>query len=109
MQTNELKKMIKPIIQKAMKENNVASYYNTFNEYYNTYGKSLVKSSGITDIAKQYGADSFIPQSTDENLDDYITQKAIDGLFKMIASKESEIRNDPVAQTTSLLKKVFGN
>ena len=107
--TKELKDMIKPIIQKTMKENSVASYYNTFNEYYDTYGKNLVKSSGVMDIAKSYGADKFIPQSSDENLDDYVTQKAIDGLFKMIASKETEIRDNPIAQTTSLLKKVFGN
>ena len=107
--TKDLVKMVKPIIQKTMQENNVASYYNTFNEYYNSYGKSLVKNSGIADIAKKYGADQFIPQETDENLDDYVTQKAIDGLFIMIASKEGEIRENPIAQTTSLLKQVFGN
>ncbi|MCD4667087.1 MAG: DUF4197 domain-containing protein [Sulfurimonas sp.] len=107
--TKDLQKMIKPIIQAAMKENNVASYYDTFNEYYGTYGKDLVKSSGLMDFAKSYGADQYIPQNTDENLDDYVTQKAIDGLFEMIATKEGEIRENPVAQTTSLLKQVFGN
>jgi len=107
--TDSLKNMIKPIIQKTMSENNVAAYYDTFNEAYNTYGKDLVKSSGIMDMAKSFGADSYIPEATDENLDDYVTQKAIDGLFKMIAEKEGEIRENPIAQTTSLLKQVFGN
>ena len=107
--TKDLKEMIKPIIQETMKENNVASYYDTFNEYYGTYGKDLVKSSGMMDMAKSFGADQYIPQTTDENLDDYVTQKAIDGLFEMIASKEADIRENPIAQTTSLLKQVFGN
>ena len=39
----------------------------------------------------------------------YVTQKAIDGLFVMIAKEEKKIREDPMARTTELLKKVFGN
>ncbi len=107
--TKDLQEMIKPIVQKTMEENSVAAYYDTFNEYYKTYGEDLVKSSGLMGLAKSYGVDNYIPQNTDENLDDYVTQKAIDGLFKMIATKEGEIRENPIAQTTSLLKQVFGN
>jgi len=43
------------------------------------------------------------------DLPQYVTQKAIDGLFIMIAKEELKIRQDPVARTTELLKKVFGN
>jgi hypothetical protein len=43
------------------------------------------------------------------NLTEYVTDKAIDGLFVMIAKEELKIRKDPVARTTDLLKKVFGN
>jgi hypothetical protein len=43
------------------------------------------------------------------NLTEYVTQKAIDGLFVMIAKEELKIRKDPVARTSELLKKVFGN
>jgi len=42
------------------------------------------------------------------NLSQYVTDKAITGLFIMVAKEELKIRKDPVAQTTSLLKKVFG-
>jgi hypothetical protein len=42
------------------------------------------------------------------NLSEYVTQKAIDGLFVMIAREELKIRKDPVARTSELLKKVFG-
>ncbi|WP_005037483.1 DUF4197 domain-containing protein [Holophaga foetida] len=42
------------------------------------------------------------------NLDDYVTQKAVDGLFLMIADQEKAIRKDPIGQASSLLRKVFG-
>lgn len=42
------------------------------------------------------------------DLSKYVTGKAIDGLFLMIAKEEGAIRNDPRARTTELLKKVFG-
>jgi hypothetical protein len=42
------------------------------------------------------------------DIDGYITEKALDGLFYMIAEEEREIRRDPVRRTTSLLRKVFG-
>lgn len=42
------------------------------------------------------------------DLDGYVTKKAIDGLFQVIATKEADIRSNPAAQTTSLLRKVFG-
>lgn len=39
----------------------------------------------------------------------YVTSKAIDGLFIMIAREELKIRKDPMARTSEILKKVFGN
>jgi len=42
------------------------------------------------------------------NLTEYVTSKAIAGLFVMVAKEELKIRKDPVARTTELLKKVFG-
>jgi hypothetical protein len=44
----------------------------------------------------------------DANLDSYVTQKAMDGLFVMIAEQEKQIRADPVGTGSALLKKVFG-
>ena len=43
------------------------------------------------------------------NLPDYVTGKAIDGMFTMVAKEELKIRKDPAGRTTDLLKKVFGN
>ena len=42
------------------------------------------------------------------DLNSYVTDKALDGLFTMIAVEEKKIRENPVARTTDLLKKVFG-
>lgn len=44
----------------------------------------------------------------DFDLDEYVTQKALDGLFLMVADEEKRIRENPVARTTSILQKVFG-
>jgi len=41
-------------------------------------------------------------------LDDYVTNEALNGLFAKIAEEEANIRKNPVARTTELLKKVFG-
>ncbi|MGN2242565.1 DUF4197 domain-containing protein [Frateuria sp. GZRR33] len=43
------------------------------------------------------------------DLDDYVTQKTLDGLFTMIGEQEQAIRRNPAARTTDLLKKVFGS
>jgi hypothetical protein len=41
-------------------------------------------------------------------LDHYVTTKALDGLFYTVGQEEQKIRTNPAAQTTDLLKKVFG-
>lgn len=43
------------------------------------------------------------------DLDDYVTAKALDGLFYMVAEEERKIRKDPIARVTKLLKDVFGS
>lgn len=47
------------------------------------------------------------PITTD--LEDYVTKKAISGLFTLIAEEELKIRKDPVARVNDILKKVFGS
>ena len=42
------------------------------------------------------------------NLSDYVVKKGIDGVFYYLAQQEAAIRQDPMRQTTDLLKKVFG-
>jgi hypothetical protein len=46
--------------------------------------------------------------SKDANLNDYVTARALDGLFGAISEEEVAIRKDPMGQASSLVKKVFG-
>ncbi|MZH02581.1 MAG: DUF4197 domain-containing protein, partial [Nitrospinae bacterium] len=43
------------------------------------------------------------------DLDSYVTDKAVSGLFVMLAEEEKNIRTNPQARATDLLRKVFGN
>ena len=104
----ELKKVISPIVKESIKSSSVASYYEKFNTYYKKGASSIAKNDSIMGYAKKFGADKYIPKDGPKSLDDHITVSAINGLFTMIAQKESEIRKNSVSQTTSLLKKVFG-
>lgn len=48
-------------------------------------------------------------QPVDTELEDYLTEKAMEGLFLKIADEEKQIRKNPAARVSSLLKKVFGS
>lgn len=67
---------------------------------------------GVTQKYKEmvgrYGFMGKIVGEDATDIDGYITQKAMDGLFLLIADEERKIRRDPVRRTTSLLRKVFG-
>lgn len=54
------------------------------------------------------GAKLGLVKEKDAKLDNYVTAKALDGLFLMIGEEEKAIRQNPVAATGSLAKKVFG-
>lgn len=47
-------------------------------------------------------------QAVTTDLNDYVTTETINGVFKMVAEKETGIRNNSALRTTSLLEKVFG-
>ncbi|MDO9051148.1 MAG: DUF4197 domain-containing protein [Methylotenera sp.] len=76
-----------PIVKKATEDVQLAQQYNKFAEMGNKVG--LVKKEQV-------------------NLEQYVTQKTLDGVYLMMAKEEAAIRKDPVGQTSSLLKKVFG-
>jgi uncharacterized protein DUF4197 len=49
-----------------------------------------------------------LAQNQDFDLDKYVVGKTMDGLFYMIGEEEKKIRHDPAAQTTALLREIFG-
>jgi hypothetical protein len=59
----------------------------------------------VADKAAQLG----LINSKDANLDDYVTAKALDGLFSRMADEERAIRRNPLGQASSLIRKVFGS
>ena len=44
----------------------------------------------------------------DADLDEYVAQKALDGLYLMVAEEEKKIRADPLKSASSIVRKVFG-
>lgn len=83
----QLKEKFKPVIQNSLNKVNATKYY--------------------SEIVNRYNQIPLV-QKVNPNLDDYATDKAIEGLFLMIAKEEKNIRENPVARTTELLRKVFG-
>ena len=71
-----------------------------------------VQSAGATQAYNNLKARAasvpFIGASQSLDLDDYVTNKSLDGLFLMIAEQEKNIRNNPLARSSDLLKMVFG-
>ena len=63
-------------------------------------------------LAQQYNAVAAkVPAGTNSsyaNIESYVTEQALDGLFTVIAEQEASIRKNPTAAATSLAKKVFG-
>ncbi|PTQ72388.1 DUF4197 domain-containing protein [Pseudomonas sp. GV071] len=76
-----------PIVKQATDQVGLAKQYNAF--------AGQAASLGVVDAKSA-------------NIENYVTEKALDGLFEMIAKQEASIRKDPAAAATSLAKKVFG-
>jgi hypothetical protein len=62
------------------------------------------KYNALAGKAAQFG----LIDAQDADLDSYVTHKAMDGLFMMIAEQEKKIRADPIGTGSALLKRVFG-
>lgn len=77
-----------PIVKEAIAKVKVTSYWNPLVTKYNK----------LPGVKKQ-----------NPDLNDYVTKKAANGLFVLIADEEAKIRKDPMARVTDLLKKVFGS
>jgi hypothetical protein len=86
--SDRLQEIFKPITHQAMSEVGVTSYYQKIDD--------KIKTVPFTDQM------SF-------DLDQYVTDKALNGLYLMLAEEEKKIRDDPAARVTNLLKKVFGS
>jgi hypothetical protein len=85
--TPQLTVAFRPVVEQTMAKNGVTRQYNA--------------------LVSQYKA---IPFAKNQDLDisHYVVSKALDGLFYELGQEERKIRKDPAAQTTNLLREVFG-
>jgi len=101
-----------PIIKKSVENTGVMKYYGAFKGYYDKYVPSTKSSSGsilgsVMNIAKSTVGNKYNIDLSQKGINDYVTKKAVDGLFKMMAAQEEKIRANPMQAASSLVKKVF--
>ena len=84
--SKELYKKFKPVVKKAIEKVHVTKYWDQLSGRYN----ALPMTKKVT-----------------PDIEDYVTNKTIDGLFLLIAKEEKNIRNNPDARLSELLQKVF--
>jgi hypothetical protein len=85
--TAELTSKFSPIVKKAINKVELTKYWKPIITGYNK----------IPGLKKQ-----------NPDLDRYVTEKTLEGLFTLLGQEEAKIRKDPVAQVTNLLRRVFG-
>lgn len=76
-----------PVVKRATEKVKLAQQYNAY-----------------AGTALKYG----LVKKEQANIEQYVTQKTLDGLYLMMAEEERAIRKDPVGQASSLVRKVFG-
>jgi hypothetical protein len=86
--TGQLTDAFTPVVKKTMGENGVVKQYDALTEQYKNIPFASSKSLDI---------------------DHYVVSKALDGLFYELAEQEKQIRTNPAARTTDLLKEVFAH
>jgi hypothetical protein len=86
--TSQLKVAFTPVVKAALAKVKITNYWNPLATKYN-------KLPMVTKV--------------NPNLEAYVTEKAIEGLFKLISEEEYKIRKDPGARVNDILKKVFGS
>jgi hypothetical protein len=89
--TQPLTTAFMPVVKEAIETVELTKYWNPLATKYN----QTTKLTGKPEI--------------NPDLDKYVTDRAITGLFYLVKQEEKKIRKDPVAQVTDLLKKVFGS
>jgi hypothetical protein len=86
--TGHLTDAFTPVVKKTMQENGVARQYDALTEQYKNI--PFAKSQSL-------------------DIDHYVVSKALDGLFYELGEQEKQIRTNPAARTTDLLKEVFSH
>jgi hypothetical protein len=86
--TTVLTERFRPIIDNSLGQVNATKYW--------------------SDAIGIYNNIPFMQKKVNTDLTGFVTEKALDGIFKMVENEENKIRKDPLARGTALMKKVFG-
>ncbi len=84
---SELIKLFQPKVQEALNQVGATKYYG--------------------DLANSYNSLPLTNRKIDPDLNAYVTDRAIDGLFKLVQEEEKKIRENPLERSTALMKRVF--
>lgn len=84
--TTALTASFRPVIEKSLEKVDATKYWNTVFTAYNKIALTKIN----------------------PDLSAYVTEKALSGIFYQVGQEEQQIRKDPLARTSDLLKKVFG-
>jgi hypothetical protein len=88
------------------KEKTSENIYEAFSPIISSSMEEVGVTQRFKEIMDKYSTLPFV-KDVAIDLDDYVTNKALDGLFFMVGEEEKKIRTDPAARVTDLLKKVF--
>lgn len=86
--SKQLNKAFRPVVHQAIEKVGVTALWNP--------------------LVRRYNQIPFF-RPVNPDLDDYVTDRAVSGLFKLIANEEKKIRKNPAARITDILRRVFGS
>ncbi|MDO6513230.1 MULTISPECIES: DUF4197 domain-containing protein [unclassified Neptuniibacter] len=85
--SGKLRELFQPTVEESLGQVGATRYYN--------------------DLASEAKEIPFVGDKVNVDLDNYVTEEALNGLFTMLAVEEKKIRENPAARTTDLLKQLF--
>ncbi|WP_298098298.1 DUF4197 domain-containing protein, partial [uncultured Campylobacter sp.] len=95
--------VFRPIVSDMMSKNSFATAYNGLNSFAQN---KIAGNEAVQNIARGLGASEYLPKQG-EDLNDYITQKTLNGLFAVMREKESALRGSAVGKGAGILGKVL--
>ncbi len=95
--TANLTNAFKPVIKNALDQTKATDYYNALKNAISTFNRTPLVNKINVNVGE-------LPV-----LEDYATEMALNGLFKLVAREEKKIRDDPFGQSEQILRKVFGS
>lgn len=85
--TNDLTNSFRPVVESSLKKVNATKYWNDVFTLYN----------------------KFAPTPVTADINEYVTDRALKGIFYYVGEEEKKIRTNPAARITDILKTVFGS